>query len=165
MSSNPKTCFFTGHRIIGKNKISLVESWLREEILDKINSKTTVFITGGAIGFDTMAAEQVLFMKEDYPDIRLVLYLPCINHDAEWTMPDRDRFMNIKICADEIYYVSETEYSDGCMKKRNKAMVEASDCCIAYLVNRRSGASQTVKMAMKKGIDVVNIADKIKKEL
>lgn len=161
MSLDSKTCFFTGHRIIKKSEIRQVESWLREEILDKINHKVTVFIAGGAIGFDTLAAEQVLFMKEDYPDIRLVLYLPCTNQDAEWSEEDRERFDEIKKSADEIYYISHNEYEYGCMKKRNQAMVEASDCGIAYLKNHHSGSSQTVNMAIEKGIDVVNIADKL----
>ena len=49
-------------------------SCLREEILNKINDGVTTFIAGGAIGFDTMAAEQVIDMRSDYP-IRLLLYL------------------------------------------------------------------------------------------
>lgn len=162
MNLTSKTCFFTGHRLIEKSKISQIESWLKEEILDKINHKVKVFIAGGAIGFDTIAAEQVLFMKEDYPDIKLCLYLPCINQDEDWGNEDRERFDKIKKNADEIYYISKGKYKQGCMKKRNKAMVEASDCGIAYLKNHHSGASQTVNMAIEKGIDVVNIADKLK---
>ena len=161
MSLTPKVCFFTGHRIIEKGKISQVEGWLREEILDKINHKVEVFIAGGAVGFDTMAAEQVLFMKQDYPDIKLFLYLPCTDQDADWNEADRKRLDDIKKYSDKICYVTKSKYTDGCMKKRNKAMVDASDCGIAYVKTMHSGASQTVKMAMKKGIDVVNIAEKL----
>ncbi len=162
MSLIPKACFFTGHRIIGTKKCSIIEGWLREEILDKINHRINVFITGGAVGFDTMAAEQVLFMKEDYPDIKLYLYLPCINHDCLWKKTERERFAAIKNNADKIYYVTNNEYTEGCMRKRNRAMVEAADCGIAYIKTNHSGAAQTMKMAQEKGIDVINIADKIK---
>lgn len=161
MSIRPKACFFTGHRIIETKRRREVEGWLREKILDKINDKVEIFITGGALGFDTMAAEQVLFMREDYQDIRLWLYLPCTNQDQEWTPSERDKYEEIKKQADKVCYITKSEYTDGCMKKRNRAMVDASDCGIAYVKTSHSGAAQTVKMAMKKGLDVVNIADMI----
>ncbi|MBP3360262.1 MAG: DUF1273 family protein [Clostridia bacterium] len=164
MSLTPKTCFFTGHRVISTKKRDKAVSWLREEILNKINDKVTVFIAGGAKGFDTMAAEQVIDMREDYSCIKLHLYLPCTNQDAQWNEDERRRFEEIKKSADKIYYITEGEYVKGCMRKRNLAMVEAADCGIAYLVNGCSGSAQTVKMAVKKGIKVVNIADKVRSE-
>lgn len=159
MSFTRKACFFTGHRIISGDKNKLI-GYLREEILDKINSGVTVFITGGAIGFDTIAAEQVIEMREDYDFIRLCLYLPCTNQDAEWCEADKSRFCRIAEMADEIYHVTGEEYKRGCMKKRNKAMVEAADCGISYLKGRSGGTAQTVRLAREKGIDVINIAEK-----
>ncbi len=34
------------------------------------------FIDGGALGFDTIAAETVIEMREKYQNIKLVMYLP-----------------------------------------------------------------------------------------
>lgn len=160
MSLIPKACFFTGHRIVSSDKERLI-SCLREEILEKINDGVTVFIAGGALGFDTYAAEQVIDMREDYDLIRLCLYLPCRNQDSAWCEADRMRFREIKDKADEIYYVTDAEYKNGCMKKRNRAMVEGADCGIAYLKSKCGcGTMQTVKMAQDKGIEVVNLAEK-----
>ncbi|MBR4720516.1 MAG: DUF1273 family protein [Clostridia bacterium] len=160
MSLIPKTCFFTGHRIISNADIDLVKSFLNEELLNAVNQGFTHFITGGAVGFDTLAAEKVILMREDYNDIRLVLYLPCTDQSSGWNETDRNRFDRILTMADEVYYVSREPYKKGCMKKRNSAMVEASDLCIAYLKNASSGTAQTVKMAQKKGIEIINIAKK-----
>lgn len=161
MSLIPKTCFFTGHRFIGLDDAAAVKSRLNEEILNAVNSGFTHFISGGAIGFDTIAAERVIFLRETYCNIRLVLYLPCINHSQNWKEYDRDRFESILSLADEVYYVTKDAYKPGCMKKRNEAMAEASDMCIAYLKNPISGTAQAVKMAEEKGIRVVNIAEKL----
>ncbi len=160
--TKPKVCFFTGHRIIAKSKHKEIESWLRRDILDKINQKITVFITGGALGFDTMAAEQIISIREDYDFIKLCLYLPCKNQDALWSEDNKKRFERIKSLADEVLYITDGEHTPGCMKKRNQAMVDASDFCIAYLVNVRSGSAQTVKMAEKNGIEILNIAELMK---
>lgn len=156
----PKTCFFTGHRIIAGSERNMIKSLVNEEILNKINDKVEIFISGGARGFDTIAAEQVIFMRKDYDSIRLCLYLPCRNHDLKWKLSERYRLQKIMEQADEIYYVTDGEYEEGCMKKRNIAMVEASDCGIAYMKNRMSGSAQTIKFADEKGINVINIADK-----
>ena len=160
MDSNQRVCFFTGHRVIAGNKKSMIKSLVNEEILNKINDKVEVFISGGARGFDIMAAEQVIFMREDYDSIKLCLYLPCRNHDIKWKYPERRQLHKIMEQADEIHYVTDGEYINGCMKKRNIAMVDASDCGIAYMTNRISGSAQTLRIAAEKGIDVINIAEK-----
>lgn len=159
-----KTCFFSGHRFLEKKEAQLMKSLLREEILNKINSGVTSFIAGGAIGFDTLAAEQVIDMRKDYDRIKLLLYLPCKNHFARWNTVSRARFEKIKSLADEVHYISDGMYVSGCMKKRNLAMVEDSDCGIVYLANRiKSGSAQTVKFAEEKGIPFVNIVDEVNK--
>ena len=56
--------------------------------------------------------------------------------------------------ADEVIYVSE-EYTDGCMKKRNRYMVERSDYCICVQIYQMGGTVQMVKYAKKKGLRVI----------
>lgn len=161
--TKPETCFFSGHRIMEKKEISLAKSLLREEILNRINDGVTRFIVGGAIGFDMMAAEAVLSIREDY-DIKLVLYIPCKNHTAKWKIQDVERFEEIKEQADEVRYIYEGKYIPGCMQMRNSKMVSDSDCGIVYLramVN--SGSAQTVKLAKEKGVPFVNIYEEMKK--
>ena len=162
--TNPNTCFFSGHRIMEKKEIALCKSLLREEILNCINRGVTRFIVGGAIGFDTMAAETVLDLRVDYTDIKLVLYLPCKNHFAKWNFRDVERFEEIKEQADEVRYIYEGKYIPGCMQMRNSKMVSDSGCGIVYLramVN--SGSAQTVKLAKEKGVQFVNIFEEMKK--
>jgi len=161
-----ETCFFSGHRIMEKKEIALAKSLLREEILNRINEGVTRFIVGGAIGFDAMAAEAVIDIRNDYDEIRLCLYLPCKNHFARWNEAEQERFFEISENADEIKYITEGTYFPGCMRKRNSAMISDSDCGIVYLTKRiNSGSAQTVKFAKEKGIPFVNIVDEMKKYL
>lgn len=161
--TNQETCFFSGHRIMEKKEFDLVKSLLNEEILNKINDGVTRFIVGGAIGFDTMAAEAVLSLREDY-DIKLILYLPCKNHFAKWNLQDVERFEEIKSRADEVKYIYSGKYIPGCMQMRNNAMVSDSDCGIVYLrAQVNSGSAQTVNKAKEKGVPYVNIFEEMKK--
>ena len=73
-----KTCFFTGHRKIAQSKIEIVKAQLAENIEKMITEYgVNTFIDGGALGFDTIAAETVIEMREKYQNIKLVMYLPC----------------------------------------------------------------------------------------
>lgn len=153
----PKTCFFTGHRNIKAEEKEKVKKILYEELEKKIKKGFLNFISGGAQGFDMMAQQAVLDMRSKYPDVRLCLYLPCSNQAETWNDYDKQKFFYFLTEADEVFYVSREKYFEGCMKKRNQAMVEACDCGIAYVVSERSGSGQTVRMAEERGIEVVKI--------
>lgn len=59
-------------------------------------------------------------------------------------------------------YSDSERYYDGCMKGRNARLVElATVCCICYwnVNDKRSGTGQTVRMAQKKGIEIINLND------
>ena len=148
-----KSCFFTGHRDAGEEFRGVLEC----AVLELINSGVDTFIAGGAVGFDMIAAETVLEIKADYPHIRLLLYLPCRNHSAKWSAEDCTRLDVIINNADEVRYITDGEYADGCMKRRNAAMVRDAHYCIAWFDRRIGGTSQTVAIANKCGCAVRNI--------
>ncbi len=152
-----KTCFFTGHRQIPKSLSHILDLQLNDTISTKYKEGIKNFISGGALGFDTIAAQYVLKLKENsFPDINLILFLPCKDHTLKWKQQDIDAIETIMKKADYIHYISEY-YEKDCMKKRNAALVEYSSCGIAYMSHSRSGTSQTVSMAEKKGKPVENI--------
>ena len=70
------SCCFTGHRKIPQRKSGQIQERLRNEIVTAIQNGYTFFYAGGAIGFDTMAAQAVLELKAQYPHIKLILVLP-----------------------------------------------------------------------------------------
>lgn len=52
---------------------------LKDEIIKTINYGYIYFISGMALGFDIIAAETVLQLKKDFPQIKLIAALPKIN--------------------------------------------------------------------------------------
>ena len=71
-----KTCCFTGHRDLYDDAIEIKQN-LKKAIITLIKNDVSNFITGGARGFDTLAAETVIELKKSYPEIQLILALPC----------------------------------------------------------------------------------------
>lgn len=152
------TCCFTGHRKISADKIPFVRRNLREAIYAACTEGYRRFVCGGALGFDTMAAIEVLSFKKMFSDIRLILIYPCLDQDRKWSEEDKTIYKKIYEMCDECYAMSE-KYTDSCMHLRNRAMVDQSSKVIAYLKNDKSGTAYTYNYAQKRGVDCINIAD------
>lgn len=66
----------TGHRSIPYDKVPSLRKALRTVILEHYNRGIRIFYCGMAMGFDLLAAETALSMKEVYSDITLVATVP-----------------------------------------------------------------------------------------
>ena len=149
-------CCFTGHRniptgayqTIARNLGRLTETLCRIGITD--------YYVGGALGFDMIAAVTILNMKRCFPQIRLILALPCRSHTAHWSDIEREQFQRVLARADEVIYVSES-YSRACMQLRNRYMVDHSRMCICYYRGQPGGTRNTLLYAKKQGLSVYNL--------
>jgi len=155
-----KTCCFTGHRNIPLLKRKAVVRNLKNELTTLIDKGYQYFGAGGALGFDTIAAQTVLELKEQFSHIKLILVLPCETQTRGWKEKDIAIYEEIKRQADKVVYTSK-EYTRGCMHKRNRHLVDNSSICIAYLTEQSGGTAYTVDYARKNGLTVINIAEKI----
>lgn len=153
-----KICCFTGHRSLPKEKVEQIVIRLNQEVDNLINKSVTKFISGGAVGFDQIAASLIVEKRQMGSNIRLIFALPYRNQDECWNIEQKKLYYSLISKADEVIYVSE-EYIDGCMKKRNQFMVDRSAYCICALFNSRSGTGQTVRYARQKGLEVINVVD------
>lgn len=163
MNENEKTCCFTGHRDIPGNEKAEIEKRLEEEVRKLIGDGFTSFAAGGALGFDTMAARMVLKLKEEFKELKLILILPCKDQARKWSAKNAYEYEMIKYYADEIRYIEE-KYVNGCYQKRNRALVDASQVCIAYLRDLSSGTAYTCNYAKRRGVRVINLAEEPKNE-
>ena len=155
-----KTACFTGHRSISADRTVL--SSRLYTLLEKMISERNVtnYYAGGAYGFDAAASLTVIKLREKYPQIKLHLILPCSNAEQTdgWTDEQITEFQHILDLANRVEYVSEHK-TGTCMKQRNTRLVERGDFCICYwnVKDRRSGTGQTVRMAQKKGVEIINL--------
>lgn len=159
------TACFTGHRR------------LPPALADRIAERTTHvirvlaaagyrnFLCGGALGYDTLAEQCVVEAREENPAIRLILALPCRNQTEKWMRIPEGRdalreYQRLKGLADAVVYVRDF-YADGCMRERNRFMVDCSSFLTAYCnaSEHHSGAGQTLRMAERAGLKIYNIRE------
>ncbi len=153
-----KTCCFTGHRKIPPEQYHRIAERLRKEIIRLIEKGICYFGAGGALGFDTLAAQTVLSLKAEYPQIKLILVLPCMTQTRGWAEKDVAIYEDIKARCDKLTYTSQ-EYSRGCMQKRNRHLVDYSSVCVCYLTEQSGGTAYTVNYAKSKGLRTINVAE------
>jgi len=156
---NERTVCFTGHRKIPPERMDTLARRLKTIIIDLIENGYRYFGAGGALGFDTLAAQTVLDLKKSYPHIKLILVLPCLSQSYSWTSRDQEIYEHIKTVSDKVVYTSR-EYSKGCMHKRNRHLVDNSSVCICYLTEKTGGTAYTVEYAKRKNLLVINVAEK-----
>lgn len=95
------------------------------------------------MGFDTLAAQTVLELKKDYPNVKLILVLPCLEQTKGWSDDDTEEYERIKREADKVVYTSD-HYFRGCMNKRNRHLVDCSSLCICFLTEKTGHSIQSI---------------------
>lgn len=165
MTPDPmKSCAFTGHRKIEREKLPVLVEKLHFEIDWLAGHGIENFYAGGALGFDTISALAVLWHRQKNPSIRLHLMLPCPEQYRNWKQNDIDVFKDIAERADSVTVLCD-HYHGGVMHMRNRAMVDAADFCICYwdkaqqIPGKSGGTLYTVNYARKLGRKVINLWD------
>lgn len=152
-----QTCCFTGHRIIPADEYAAIKARLIKEVTALVDEGVVYFGAGGAVGFDTLAALIILELKQKFPHIRLILVLPCKDQTKPWNDEDKNIYNRILNNSDKVVYMSERYYR-GCMRARNRYLVENSGICVCYLTKSKGGTAYTVDFAREKGLKIINLA-------
>lgn len=160
MNDKLKTCCFSGHRKIPTEQYQCIANRLKAEIIQLIEQGVIYYGAGGALGFDTLAAKTVLELIKYYPQIKLILVLPCKLQINGWNKDDIEVYEDIKVRCDKFVYTSE-EYTRGCMYKRNRHLVDNSEYCICYLTKNKGGTAYTVSYAKYKELKIINLAKEL----
>ena len=157
MYKKEKTVCFTGHRTLLEPRQD-VEKKLEVVVRRcRVNGART-FITGGAIGFDTIAAQLILRLRSEFPNIYLALALPCPpeQQTLKWTDEQKAEYYEILNKANFMKIVSE-RYTSNCMYARNRLMVDGSGILICYLRRNKGGTYYTVNYGKEKGIIQIDV--------
>ena len=154
-----KTCCFTGHREIPPEERAEIANRLERIIAALYQKGVRFYGAGGALGFDCLAAQTVLRLRESCPGMKLILVLPCLTQTRGWRPEDVVEYKRIKAQADKVVYTSQ-QYTPDCWNKRNRHLVDNSGICVCYLTKSDGGTAYTVRYAESKKLEVINIAEK-----
>ncbi|MFR3796155.1 MAG: SLOG family protein [Christensenellales bacterium] len=97
---------FTGHRAIPPQELPALTERLDRVLEALYQHGFRDFICGGALGFDTLAAQRILLMRTHHADVRLRLAIPCSTQSARWKASDCLIYEQLLYAADETVVLS-----------------------------------------------------------
>lgn len=148
---------FTGHRMIPYKEFREVRTKVSNEVRELYAQGFRNFLCGMALGFDMLAAEEVLKLKKELPEIRLVAVIPYRGQSERWGKNLQERYFSLVVKADEEVVLSES-YFPACFLGRNDFMLAHVSAVVAYYDGKpKGGTFYTVRKAKTKGLRVVNL--------
>lgn len=150
---------FSGHRIIPYFHLKRLERQLRTAIISAYADGFRNFFCGMAMGYDLLAAETVLSLQSELPDLRLIAAIPYRGQTERWSDTMKSRYDDILRNTNDTVILSE-HYYQGCLLRRNDYMVVHSSRLIAwYNGNPKGGTFYTCRLAEANGLTVINLHD------
>lgn len=152
---------FTGYRpqklgFFGEDDpmyIELVKK-LHEKIGGLVEDGAKEFLSGMALGVDTICADIVLEFKKTNPNIRLTAVIPCHGQENSWTEEQKRHYYDLLLQCDNQVFTSEN-YRKGCMQIRNRYLVDNCDILLAVFDGKPGGTKFTVDYANTSGKKVI----------
>ena len=115
------------------------------------------------IGWDMLCAEEVLKLREQHSDVRLIIAIPFQGQELQYSEKDKYRYKAIFEAADHQEFITYGDYDKDVYHKRNDWMIAYSSEIIAYDSGKpHSGTASTVRKVMLSGVEVLNIYDELK---
>lgn len=109
------------------------------------------FISGLALGIDSICAELVIELRNKYPQVTLEGAIPCPNQDDKWSPEDKKRYKKLKKQCNYTTTLFD-HYTDDCMLRRNDYIVSKSSVIIAVSNgDTRGGTAYTIRHAKQAG--------------
>ena len=157
-------CAFTGHRPAhlpwgtreADERCLALKQLLRKAVLAAYGDGCRTFLCGMARGCDLYFAETVLTLRDEgtCPDALLTAMLPCPSQTSRWPADEQVRQAALLRRCDSVRML-ESAYSEGCMLRRNRAMVDECDRLITVYDGRQGGTAATVRYARAQGRTIV----------
>ncbi len=137
-----RACTFFGHRECYRLDVGALYDTIEKLIHQGIHT----FYVGNQGQFDGAVYACLKKLRVMYPYIRIAVvlaYLPVKTREGE----------NLS----DTMYPEIEGHPKSAIDRRNRWMVDASDCCICYINQSRGGACQFARFAKRQGLKVINL--------
>lgn len=113
------------------------------------------FLCGMAEGFDLAAAQAIIKLRTEFPNIRLIAVVPHPRQAESFEKQVKTLYAATMARADDSIIICP-QYSNDCFHRRNDFLVDNSTALICYYNGSKGGTAYTVKRAVKRGSKVIN---------
>ena len=154
-----KTACFTGHRDIPAIEVKGVTERTERAIQRLYDKGVRFFGVGGALGYDTLAAEVLFRLRASYMlDIKIILVYPFDGFTDRWKPAQVANHETRLPFYDKVVRVADKPSREAYLA-RDRHLIDSSAYCIAYQTRDSGGTAYTTRYARSLGIDVYNVAE------
>ena len=114
------------------------------------------FISGGALGMDMFAAEAVLELRAQHPDMILEMVSPFDDQAARWSPELRVRHDRLFAQAD-VTIATGLAYTRSALFRRNHYLVDNADLLLAAYDGQPGGTAMTCDLARRYDVPIMKI--------
>ena len=118
---------------------------LFEELIKKGKN---CFLSGMAEGFDMIALDVLIELKDMFSNINIIAVVPCCNQEVLWSKYQQNRYKNLLLKCDKQIVLSDV-YTKKCMFERNRYMIESASTVVACYNGMGGGTRNTIRLAQK----------------
>lgn len=132
---------------------------LEHALVTAIHSGSRFFLNGCMAGFDIMAGEAVLRVKNEYPHIRCISVAPFRRGyflGSCWNGQWKQRALSLYQSSDAAFTLSET-YHQRVYYERDEYLVNHSVGLICYYNGTNGGTKYTMELAARKQLSIWNL--------
>lgn len=148
---------FTGHRSLPSQSKEEIRIRVREMVYALYEKGYRYFFCGMAIGFDMLAAGEVIKLKAKLEGLKLIAVVPYRGQSERWSEWAKLKYGELMKNADDTEILSES-YFNGCFLRRNDFMLGHSSALIAFYDGTpKGGTFYTVRNARKMGLKIANV--------
>ena len=109
-----------------------------------------------AAGCDLYFAEAILALRRQGATLTLEAAVPCREQADRWDAPARNRYEELLGMCDSVTVLQE-RYSQGCMQRRNRYMVDHAGVLLAVYDGTTGGTGATFRYAVRKGLEIIRL--------
>lgn len=137
-------------------RCAALKEQMRAAVRSAAEKGVTVFLCGMARGCDFYFAEAVADLTRESRSLRLEAYLPCPSQADRWPAQDRRRRDTLLRQCTAVHMVEQV-YTEGCMLRRNRAMVDRCDILLTVWDGGSGGTAAAIRYARRTGKTVMGL--------
>ncbi|EJL42805.1 MULTISPECIES: DUF1273 domain-containing protein [Brevibacillus] len=132
--------------------LAIIKTALRRELARLLEEELEWVIISGQLGVEMWAAETVLELKKEYPQLKLAVITPFLNQEEKWKEETQDYYRNIVRQADYINSVYQTPYQGVWqLQEKDKFLLSHSDGLLLVYDEENEGSPKFLsKLAANK---------------
>ncbi|MFH7819392.1 SLOG family protein [Neobacillus thermocopriae] len=105
-----------------------IKAAFKKALQSKIDEGLEWILISGQLGAELWAAEVVLDLKVQYPDLKLAIITPFLEQEASWNDNNQEWYHTILAQADFVNSVTKKKYENPWqLRLKNQFMIEKSD--------------------------------------